>query len=43
MMLEGRVNIVLDTQAIGTIGVSALKGMEDTNTAMADIASIIND
>jgi uncharacterized protein GlcG (DUF336 family) len=36
-------NIVVDGQSIGTIGVSGVKGMEDTNTALADIASIVNE
>jgi uncharacterized protein GlcG (DUF336 family) len=41
MMLEGGVNIVVDGQTIGAVGVSGVKNMEDSNTAKAGIAAIL--
>ena len=42
MMLEGGVNIVVDGQTIGAVGVSGVKNGEDSNTARAGIAAILN-
>lgn len=42
MMLEGGVNIVVDGHTIGAVGVSGVKNMEDSNTAKAGIAAIMN-
>jgi uncharacterized protein GlcG (DUF336 family) len=43
MMLEGGVNIVVDGHTIGAVGVSGVKDMEDSNTAKAGIAAILNE
>lgn len=42
MMLEGGVNIIVDGHTIGAVGVSGVKNMEDSNTAKAGIAAIMN-
>jgi glc operon protein GlcG len=39
-MLEGGVNIVIDGQTIGAVGVSGVKSIEDAQVAKAGIASL---
>ncbi len=42
-MLEGGVPIVVDGHVVGAIGVSGVKSSEDTQIAMAGVASIVRD